>query len=300
MISRSHGNQLVPVSEVGAWTVGVDELFGVVVVEGGALADALVRGLGEAVSVGLTEAPRADAVVVAVAVTVAVAVVVVVTLEEVAGVLGAGFDAVGDEEVDGFDAVGVEELGGFDAVGGGTVGLRERVGVLVSVGGLDLDGVPAVGSVTLGVPSDRVGVGSPEPSPPEPHPERGSERDERRRHDCPSHGSPSAQAQALTRAQDKPVRAAGRPHGRRLSGASIPAGRAAWPDHNGDTAGRLPLGHGPTTAGTAVSGRRAASGQPRTGATPIALSRRRSSASAPGRSSQSPAVASKPIASPSA
>src|SRR6478752_5285525 len=65
--SRSHGHQVVPVSEVGAWTVGLDDSLCVpVAVVGGTL----VGGLGDfADAVGLIEAARVVTVAVADVVT---------------------------------------------------------------------------------------------------------------------------------------------------------------------------------------------------------------------------------------
>ena len=180
--SRSHGHQVVPVSEAGAWTVGLDDSFGAAVaVVGGTL----VGGLGAfAVEVGLIEAARvvtvAAAVVVTVAVAVvavavvAVAVVVVVGVEELARVAVGGLDAdvfgtVGGATLDAGGRVDVFEADGRDAVGGATLEAGGRVGSRVGVGGAGLDGRLTVGTATVGS-SDLVGVGRPAPLPPESHP----------------------------------------------------------------------------------------------------------------------------------
>ena len=184
----------MPVSEVGAWTVGLGDSLGAAeTVVGGTL----VGGLSDfADTVGLIEAARVVTVAVAVVVSVAVDVVLVVRVEELASVAGGGLDAdvfgtVGgatlDEgeradvfEADGRDAVGgatldegervdVFEADGRDAVGGATLDEGERVGARVGVGGPDLDGRLTVGTVTVGS-SDLVGVGSTGPPPSEPHP----------------------------------------------------------------------------------------------------------------------------------
>jgi len=179
--SRSHGHQVVPVSGVGAWTVGLDESLGATVA---VLGGPLVGGFGDSADeVGLIEAPR----VVTVAVAVAVVVVVVVTVEELASVAVAGLDAdvlgsVGDATLDEggrvnvFDADGRDgvdgaslDADGRDGVDGATLDESERVGARVGVGEPGLDGRLTVGTGTVGS-SDLVGVGSPEPLPPEPHP----------------------------------------------------------------------------------------------------------------------------------
>ena len=170
--SRSHGHQVVPVSEAGAWTVGLDDSLGAAVaVVGGTL----VGGLGDfAVEVGLIEAARVVTVAAAVVVTVAVAVVVVVGVEELARVAVGGLDAdvfgtVGGATLEAGGRVDVFEADGRDAVGGATLEAGGRVGSRVGVGGAGLDGRLTVGTATVGS-SDLVGVGSPAPLPPEPHP----------------------------------------------------------------------------------------------------------------------------------
>ena len=162
----------MPVSEVGAWTVGLgDSLGAAVAVVGGTL----VGGLGDfADAVGLIEAARVVTVAVAVVVTVAVAVVVVVGVEELARVAGGGLDAdvfgtVGGATLDAGGRVDVFEADGWDGVGGATLEAGERVGARVGVGGPCRDGRLAVGTVTVGS-SDLVGVGSTGPTPSEPHP----------------------------------------------------------------------------------------------------------------------------------
>jgi len=162
----------VPVSEVGAWTVGLDDSLCVpVAVVGGTL----VGGLGDfADAVGLIDAARVVTVAVADVVTVAVAVVVVVGVEELARVAVGGLDAdvfgtVGGATLDAGGRVDVFEADGRDAVGGATLEAGERVGARVGVGEPGLDGRLTVGTATVGS-SDLVGEGSPEPLPPEPHP----------------------------------------------------------------------------------------------------------------------------------
>ena len=177
MTSSSHGHHVVPVSEVGAGTVGVDDWVGVAEVVVGVV---LGWALGDAeVPVGLREAPCVVvAVAVAVRVTVAVAVAAVVVV--MAGVLEAAADTDGavavrvlDVAADADDSSDASSDGGDVAV----LGVSDRVGARVGVGVSDSDGGRAVGSSTLGVIVtlgliDRVGVGNPPPSPPEPHPAR--------------------------------------------------------------------------------------------------------------------------------
>ena len=176
MTSSSHGHQVVPVSDVGAWAGGVVDWVGEAV--GVALAVVLVCGLGETGGpVGLRVARWVVAVAVVVAVTVAVAVAVVVAVVvAMAGVLGAGCDADGVLVVGVLDAAAVDvSADGADVTG--VLGASDRLGSRVGVGVSDLDVGRAVGSSTLGVSvtlgaSDRVGVGSPAPFPPDPHPAR--------------------------------------------------------------------------------------------------------------------------------
>ena len=79
------------------------------------------------------------------------------------------FGAVGGATLDAGGRVDVFESDGWDAVGGATVEAGGRVGACVGVGGPGLDGRLTVGTETVGS-SDLVGVGSPGPLPPEPHP----------------------------------------------------------------------------------------------------------------------------------
>ena len=96
-----------------------------------------------------------------------------------AGVLGAGVDADGVLVVGVLDAAAANpvDVSADGADVAGVLGASDRLGSRVGVGVSDLDGGRAVGSSTLGVSvtlgaSDRVGVGRPAPSPPDPHPAR--------------------------------------------------------------------------------------------------------------------------------
>lgn len=139
----------MPVFEVGAWTVGLDEPLGATVaVVGGTL----VGELGDpAEAAGLIEAPCVVTVTVAVVVTAAVTVVVEISVEELAGVAGGGLDAdargtVGSATLDAGGPVDVFEADGRDAVGGAALEAGERVGACVGVGGPGLDGRLTVGA----------------------------------------------------------------------------------------------------------------------------------------------------------